>query len=317
MAPLKAFADEVVLMDGERLIGKVQALANGKLTFTSDRVGTVTIGTGDVRTLTTDSPVRVSLKDRTVLNGSLRGGQDAHLVVEVGGERRDVPLSQVEEIRLGAYRWKGSATAGLTLFQNQIDSRTTALAVKANRQTPTTNAVLDSAYLFSRDGGVTTQDSAFLNGDYRTGLERRRSGFVNGGLQTDRVQKLDLRVLLGTGYGYQWRTSADFNFRTDVGLSLRYEDFQDAAADWRPAAQLGYALDGKLPRGLKYGHNMAFFPALFIRGDYYLRAEFTLEQPLGGAFSFNARAILDETTRPGPDAARYTSKYIFGLGVSF
>jgi len=306
-----------MLTDGERLIGKVEALADGKLRFHSDKAGTVTMDASVIRTLTTDVPVRVFLKGKTAVNGRLRGGQDGRIVVEVDGETQEYSLSDVEEIRTSAFRWKGTATAGFTFSQNLVDSRSTALAVKANQQTNTTNASLDSAYVFSRDANVTTEDYAFLNGDYRVGQADRRSSFVNGSLQTDQVQKLDLRLLLGGGYSYPWQTGDDFNFRTDIGLSVRYEDFQDATPDRRLAAQIGYTLGGQLGGGLKYGHNLAFYPALSATGDNYVRAEFSLEQPLGSAFSLNARAILDETTRPGPNAPRSTSKYIVGLGVSF
>jgi putative salt-induced outer membrane protein YdiY len=312
-----ARADEVVLTDGERLIGKVQTLTNGKLTFTSDKAGTVTINASDIGRLTTEAPVRVSLTDRTVVTGRLLGGQDGYLVVDSAVERRAFPLTRVAEIGSGAFRWKGTASVGVTVSQNRLDSRSTALTVTAKRQTNTTNAVLDSAYLFSQDAGVTTEDYAFLNGDYRVGQQGRRSGFINGSLQTDQVQKLDLRLLVGGGYGYQWRTGDSVSFRTDIGLSLRYEAFRGATPDRRFVAQLAYGLGARGHGGLTFGHELAFYPALSATSDSYLRAQFSLEQPLSGAYSLNARAILDETTRPGPNAARYTSKYIFGLGVSF
>jgi hypothetical protein len=319
--PSAARADEVLLTNGERLIGKVEALTNGSLTFKSDKVGTVTIAMADVRILTLDIPIQVVIKDETALKGLLYRVVDGRAIVEVEGARRELPLSKAQpqgkEVPPAAPRWKGTARVGLTLAQDVIDSHNLALAVKANRETSKANISLDSAYTNSRDGDVTTEDFAFLNGDYRVGQKEKRSGFINGSFQTDHVQKLDLRFLLGGGRSIQWKTGESFHLRTDLGLSFRHEDFQGAAPDQRLAAQLGYALGGRANGGLKYGHELAFYPALSDVGDNYLRAEFSLEQPLGGAFSLNARAILDKTTRPGPDTTGYTTKFIAGLGVSF
>ena len=67
-----ARADQVELTNGDRLTGRLVSLVKGTLTFQSDIVGKVEIDAGRVRTLSTDEPIEVHLRDGAVLREPAR-----------------------------------------------------------------------------------------------------------------------------------------------------------------------------------------------------------------------------------------------------
>ncbi|GAB4464048.1 MAG: hypothetical protein OHK0029_33550 [Armatimonadaceae bacterium] len=312
-----ARADELVLKNGDRLTGTVDSLAAGKLVFKTAKAGTVTVSLREIRSLTTEKPFKLMLQDRTTVTSRLVAADNGLVTLTVEGEARTLPLTQIAVINPGKFRWIGGVSAGLTLLSNLINTQTFNVSAEASRKTPTTETSFDAAYLLSRQEDVTTENAAFLNGDYLFGKGNRRFGFVNGALRTDRIQRLNLRVILGTGIGYEWLQGGNKDFRTDIGLSYRGEDFEEAAFRNRVAANVGYNFRWKLRPGTTFTHELNFLPTLTDLGDNYLLAQFSLDQALLEQLYFNARVILDRTSRPGPNAARETSKVILGIGVRF
>lgn len=66
-----AFADEVVLDNGDRITGKLVRLQEGKLIFKTDYAGEITIQAKKVSRLATDEPV-----ETTLLDGRIRKATD-------------------------------------------------------------------------------------------------------------------------------------------------------------------------------------------------------------------------------------------------
>ena len=56
-------ADEVYLVNGDRITGKITTLADNKLTVESDLAGKLTIDLNNVTTFKTNAPVEIQLKD--------------------------------------------------------------------------------------------------------------------------------------------------------------------------------------------------------------------------------------------------------------
>jgi putative salt-induced outer membrane protein YdiY len=316
-ATTSAIADELILKNGDRLTGTVDTLADGKLTFKTAKAGTVVIAVSEIKSLTTDNPVKMVLADKTKVTAKIGAGSDGKFMVDVNGQNRELEFAQLGAINPPAFRWTGGAAAGLTLLSNLINTRTISVTGNANRLTSTTEATFDAAYLTARQGDVETENAAFLNGDYTFGKQRRLFGFVNGGLRTDRIQQLDIRAILGAGVGYEWLQGGNKQFRTDVGLSYRGERFRGQSFNNLLAAQLGYKFRWNLRKGTDFTHDLLFLPTLSDLGDNYLLAQFGLDQSLVGNLYFNARVILDRTSRPGPNAAQATSKIILGIGARF
>src|SRR2546423_5041581 len=97
--PPSAFADEVVLKNGDRLTGTVTSSDGKKLTLKSKPLGDLTIDMKDVATFSTDEPARLKLKDGEHLSAKVNASESG--TVEVADPQpRPVPLSDLKYVNL-------------------------------------------------------------------------------------------------------------------------------------------------------------------------------------------------------------------------
>lgn len=312
-----ARADELLLTNGDHLTGQVQSLIRGQLTFKTEKAGTVRVAVGEIRRFTLDRPSRILLTDKTALIGTITTNPEGSLILAAEGVQRPVALTDIAAINPDIVRWRGGVTAGVTILDNLINTRQWNITAQASRIAPTTDLSFDGAYLRSRQGRNTTEDFAYLNGEVKFGKNQRRFGFFNTNLRTDKVQKLDLRVLSGAGIGFHWLRGPAWDLTTNTGLSYRSDDFQAAPVERKLAAEVGYQLRWNAARGTTFRHDLHYFPTLNDPGDSYLLTQFQLDQDFTERLYLNARVIQDQTTRPGPNAARVTRKITVGLGARF
>src|SRR5215218_4847207 len=67
-------ADEVRFKNGDRLTGKINSAEGGKLKLTTKAAGDLTIDLKEVETFSTDAPLAVHLKDRSVVRERIESG---------------------------------------------------------------------------------------------------------------------------------------------------------------------------------------------------------------------------------------------------
>ena len=63
-----ASGDVVVLKNGDRVSGKIETLADGKLRVKSDLMGAVTVDLANVQTFSSDEPITLLFKDGTIVH---------------------------------------------------------------------------------------------------------------------------------------------------------------------------------------------------------------------------------------------------------
>src|SRR3954464_7476535 len=101
LAARGAFAGEVIFNNGDKLTGKVTTVDGGKLKIKSDVAGEVTVDLKDVRTFSTDEPVQVRMKDKSIVRDKVEASttQGAPTTqpagtVEVAG--KTVPIDDIK-----------------------------------------------------------------------------------------------------------------------------------------------------------------------------------------------------------------------------
>jgi Protein of unknown function, DUF481 len=211
-----AFADELVFNNGDKLTGTVVQLAGGKVTFKSAVAGEVTIAVSEIRSLSTQGPVKVVLPDRSVVDQQILPGEAGHARI---GER-DFVLGDIRGINPPQARWGGKASMGLSVISTTNHNDRIDFLLSLARTGAKDRIAIDSAYFFARTDGDTTTNNWFINGDYNFARRGRIYVFANGRLEQDRIQDLDLRSILGSGLGYIASERPDFSFRGEGGLAV-------------------------------------------------------------------------------------------------
>jgi hypothetical protein len=68
-----ARADQIVLNNGDRISGQILSADGGSLIILSPIAGKITVDLKNVRTFSTDGPIKILLSDGTTLNQTIAG----------------------------------------------------------------------------------------------------------------------------------------------------------------------------------------------------------------------------------------------------
>ena len=300
-----SFADDLTLNNGDKLTGKVVSLVGGKLIFKSSLAGSVTVDSKDIKSLTTDEAQTLYLNDGNPVTEKLG---DKHTLADIQAINPPSPPP---------IKWHGAGALGLGTVQGNINSNNFSLLASASRDAGDTLLAFDGGWLISQQAKKTTDDTIFENGEYDFNRNRKLFGFFNESLRRDRIQRLNLRTILGAGLGYLWVKNPTTTFVTKVGLSWKNDQYSGSRNHSNFAGQLGYNFDTHLGKSIHFFHDFTYLPSFSGGGDYYFITQAGLEQSLSNSVSLDLRYILDYTARPAAGSVHSTAKLLLGIGKKF
>lgn len=257
MLPAAGIADTVVLKNGDHFTGTVNQLAGGKLTVTTSYAGAVVINFDEVTSIKLDKPlilpiethkgkeVEIKRLEITAVDRTTSG-----LVVTTASGAEPAP--KFDTLRTAdaqkAYEaslkpsflhgWTGAANVSLALARGNSDTTSIGTGVTAARPTATDKTTLYFNTLYANDGvtGTTTAQTTTAGARYDHNINPKLFGFGTGDFATDALQDLDLRTVLGGGFG--WHAVKKANRQLDVlgGLVWTHESYSGQAATDTAAA---------------------------------------------------------------------------------
>lgn len=281
---LAARADEVLVRNGDRVTGKFVKLENGKVSVETEFFGAVQVAWDAVSSLNAGGEVYLVTKTGQILAGPVRV-QDQDIVIETANAgpvilpRDEITRMRSEGEEVTAWRaarraanptffdiWKGSLATGVVIARGNANTSTYSLSLNAARTTRVDKLVLNATTLYARgrDGSATTVTANARRGSarYDRQLSRNSFAFGSGDLEFDQFQRLDLRSVLGTGFGR--------NVIRSEGMTL---DFLGGASYNREAFSNG--LTRSIAEGLFSEEFTKNFPALQIRQKFIIYPAFS------------------------------------------
>ena len=124
-----AHADEVIMKNGDRLKGEIVSMEAGKLIFRTPYASRNVIPWGQVKRLTSDGTLEVSLPDKETLKGRAVKGEDGVLILEPesGPATKPIAMSKVSGISPSkpppSWKWTGSASVGIDYQKGNTDKQ--------------------------------------------------------------------------------------------------------------------------------------------------------------------------------------------------
>jgi len=324
-----AAGDRLIFHNGDQLTGKLIELVDGKLVFDWELGGRITVPADRIKTLSTEAPVEVHLRDGTVLQRLLTDSESNHVQLtaaarDTGPQVRLVDIVAINPPSQSKPAWSGDVSLGLTSTHG--NSRTDAFNASVNLQKRRARdrTALGADYARGRqqnpDTGrkETTEDWWRAKAKYDYFLTERFYGYLDGRYEIDQIAELDRRVITGLGGGYQWIESETMNFSTELGLAWLYEKFDNRTnSNSEFSLQAGYRFDSKIARALKFIHELTYYPSTRDSADYFLTSTGELRASLPGTMFTNLKVILNYDATPAAGAHKTDLKYIWGLGWSF
>jgi hypothetical protein len=214
-----AWADVVVLKNGDRVSGSIVKKDGKDLTIKSDQFGVVTMAWDQVDSVQADKPVNVVLPDGKTVKGTIAttGGKvevatpDSKLSLapaEVATIRNDAEQSAYERLLRPGWGqlWAGTGSLGLAGTSGNARTLTFTTGINAVRVTNTDKMTLyfsaiKASALVSGKNAETAQSVRGGIG-YDHNVSPRLFVNVFNDYEFDKFQNLDLRFVLGGGLGF-------------------------------------------------------------------------------------------------------------------
>lgn len=321
-----AVADTVVLVNGDRVSGRVQRLEEGKLVMRSDLMGTVRLDWSDVQAFQSDSEFSILTGNGTRFEGLLNREGSETVVTGVDDRTTVVQSPNVARLVRGARgagagslieAVDGAADIGYSVArgnQNQMQSSLGARAVYASARYKFLGR-LDS--LFARQEGARSQSRHALNARIDRIVNSRLFTYGLSAFERNERRRLNLRSRLGGGAGWRLRDSRATELSLIGGLAYVHERYKRAENRETGEGFFGVEWDTRLIRGIRLSLNLTAHPDLFDRSN--VRAEFdsTLRVPIAGRFTYSLRVFDRFHSRPVESVERNDYGLVSGFGVTF
>jgi putative salt-induced outer membrane protein YdiY len=335
-------ADQITLTNGDRLTGNIVTSDDKSVVLKTDYAGEVTIDRAKITALRTDEPRNVTVKEHGVMKASVDEANDAAKVAGANGEVLTVKTADVTAIRNDEMQhehdrevervtrprwndfWAGFVTFGLANSSGNSSTTTISTAAAAVREAGKYKISLNFAQLYATQsttlphGETANKVSGSLRVD--RDLTPKLFVYVANAYDFDRFQNLDLRAVLGGGFGYHvWKAENGY-FDVAGGGDWSHEEFSatpTSPAFTRDSGEATVAEEGSYTayKKLKVLERFAFFPNLTSTGDYRMAFDATADLPITKSFDWNVAFSNRYLSNPPPGIKKNDT--ILSMGVKF
>ncbi len=280
------FADQVVLKNGDRLTGTITKSDDKTLLIKTEFAGEVTVQWPAVQEINSTQPLHVALTNGKIVAGPVTTADGSLAITTAANGTVTVAKADVTGLRSDAEQtayekslhpgllqsWAGGANVGFALTGGNSDTRSLALAFTADRKTLHDEIALyeNTVYATNDAAGATPRTTANSNqagARYSRNFNPRLFGFVGADFQTNALQDLNLRTVLGGGLGYHAIKTAKTTLDFLVGPNYTREDY-DTVTNTFLALTLGEQLSHKLGASTLLTQSLYLFPDLSDTGQY-------------------------------------------------
>src|SRR5438093_524658 len=287
-----SFADQIVLTNGDRLTGTITKSDDKTLVIKTEFADDVTVQWPAVQEIHSMQALHLVTRGEKTLVGTVTTS-DGNLVVGTATSGTvNVPKADVTALRneeeQAAYEkslhptllhgWAGGANVGFALTRGNSETKNLALAFTGDRKTQhdeitmyanTVYASNDAAGAVPSVTANTTQSGA----RYAHNVTTRLFGYGSADFQTDALQGLNLRSVLGGGLGLHVINTDVTTLDLLGGLNYTRESYTTLSRNFA-ALTVGEELMHKLGVSTVLNNKLYFFPDLNEIGEY--RATFNL-----------------------------------------
>jgi len=321
-----ARADEIVLANGDRISGKILRKENGTLTMKTPYAGELTIKWGDVRRISTDTPISLYLTDQSKIEGSLRSEEDGSIIITPDGAAPSapIPLAQVgvinpsAEISGEAAKITGHINAGLSSTSGNTQTRKMYADAENVIRRSGDRLSLGARGADTQDHSQQTESNWFGYIKYDRFFSKKWYGYANSDFENDRFKDIRLRATAGLGSGYQFLETPATNLSLEGGLTYVRTDFIVAPNDSYPAGRWAVKFDHRL-----FGTKHQFFHmheavvSLEDPSNVFVRSQTGLRIPLKDRLNATAQYNVDWDNKPTNGRVRTDKGLLLTLGYTW
>ncbi|WP_305042613.1 DUF481 domain-containing protein [Geoalkalibacter sp.] len=316
--PQAAAADEILLINGDRISGTVTQAKGGQLFINTPYASNLAINMNEIAAINTDAPLTLRFHGTDVIQGRLltRDGQ-VHLVPEQGRGELAIAWDEVRSINVPDVLWSGNVFLGGAQQSGNTDRISLTFGADAVRRSLEDRFSLGFLYNYAEEDGEVTTRNAYGAMKYDYFFTPRFYGLLSVELLNDKFKDLNLRAIVGPGVGYQIWDDARKALALEAGLAYFSEDRRDGEDDQWFTARLAAIFRYELTSWLRFTDTLIVYPQLESFGDYVLRNDAALITALGASWSLRLGNIWERDSAPPSGIKKDDFKTSLALQYSF
>jgi len=329
-----AWADHVVLKNGDRVTGNIVKKDDKNLTIKTDQLGVIAIPWDQIESVVADKAINIVLQDGRQFQGtlSLAGGK-----VEVITSQTNISFTPADIAALRndeeekAYQrllhpgwgelWTGTGTVGLTGTAGNAKTLSFTADFNASRTTNTDKTSINFSFIkaSARIGNESKSTAESVRGgiSYNRDADSRLFFNVFNDYEYDRFQNLDLRFVLGGGAGFHaWKNDKS---SLDLLAGMAYNRSSFSTPSVRNAAEFywGNEYSLKLTSATSLVQTYRMFNDLTELGTYRVNFDIGLSAKLLAWLSWNVSLSDRYLSDPAPGRKTNDFHYTTGLAITF
>ncbi len=328
-------ADQIVLSNGDRITGTIVGKDGKNLTVKTDLLGTVTTSWDKVVSVKTDTPLNVVMPDNKTVLGTMTVADGKAEILPAGAAPISVPAPQLGAIRDDAGQkaferllhpgwgqlWIGTGSIGFAGTSGNAETLTFTTGVTASRTTRTDktmlyfNSVKASALANGKNSGTAQAVRGGLG--YNRNIGSR--AFVNGfnDYEYDKFQNLDLRFVLGGGFGYHALKRERSQLDLLGGGDFNHSAYGTPAVRKSAEAYWGDEFNLRLKGNTSLVQSARMFNDLTNTGSYRVNFDVGSSTKIAKWLVWNISLSDRYLNRPAAGRKANDFLYTMGVGLSF
>ncbi len=329
-----AWADQVVLKNGDRVTGSIIKKDGKTITIKTDQFGVVTAAWDQVAAVTAEKPLNVVLPDGRTVQGTLATA-DGKVEVATKDAKLSLAPAEVTTIRDAGEQtaferlqkpgwldlWAGTGSLGFAGTSGNAKTLTFTTGVNAARLTNTdkTSIYFNAIKASALANGKTSETAQAVRGGlgYDHNISPRMFVNIFNDYEYDKFQNLDLRFVLGGGLGYH--AVQKERSRLDLLGGADYNRSSFSTPLIRNSAELywGDEYSFKLTAATSLVQSFRMFNDLTNTGSYRVNFDSGATTKLTKWLNWNISISDRYLNRPAQDRKSNDFLYTTGLGITF
>jgi len=258
-------ADQVVLLNGDKLQGNVISTDQGKVVLQHDVLGLLTLSSGQVTSIIKQGDE----KEQANRQASALAPQTQVAPVAT---TQEMQLTPENKTWFGQFKknWDSQFEAGASVKTGNTDNANIYLRFKTTTSNEHRKWIIDAAYYRDQSNSELTQNEFFA--DLRHEWLVKNSPwdiFVKGRYDYDDFESWDYRVNGALGVGYQWIKEDHLDVKLHLGVGA-VKEFGSLNDDVRPELLVGVNGKWKITENQSFAAASTIFPELADLGQYRL-----------------------------------------------
>ncbi len=240
LACSQASADELVMKNGSRLIGKLVSASQSDVVFDTPFAGQISIKQANISRIVADQKVTLMMQDGSVYREKQIVSKEQRLLVMAEDEQpvvfdvADIKLVNPEPWRIGdGYKWFGQINTAINYERGNTDTDELDLDFETIWRSLEDRYTIRGAWEIDEVGGTKNKDTSRLRGKYDRFSADDPDNYLGFQLafERDEFADLDLRTTVGPYVGRQFFETRLLTLHAELGVVHVDEQFDVAADD--------------------------------------------------------------------------------------